>query len=792
MSASYSTHVLVAVDGKLNSASIGSLIDSYLPPILSRGQHDVMPVSNLKCPGVSSTERVAWANVTHVSRHPANGDMLTVTTERGRTLKMTASHSFLVRDKNRVVQRTGSDLVLGDSLPIVKDLPSNGGQVPDAPLTRASGLFIGAIVSDGVSEVGQHDESEWLADWMADNSGRTSKTLPAWILDAPDEFVAGLLQAYFDEDGNVQPDGLCCHSVSADLVTMLCLCLARFGIVTYVGTAGAAYRITIPMCFAAKFQEHIGFTTERKAEKLAEVIKEGTHEIQAHIPGMDEVLEEVRSYIPHGYIPHSCENFKLRNRKITAKMLMRCREHAVKFNAPDELLSELDQAIHADVWWDPIVSIDIEEDSQEMVYDFTVDVSLQSFMLANGVFVHNTLNTFHSAGIGSQLTFGVPRFKALIDLSKGTGAMRLSLKQPFCKDRAKATSLAHAMVHTRLVDIVESTTLLLDKDPSSTDVQSDELLVRLHALTEGVPAACGEWVARMVLNRSRMAEQGITPPKVYDILTSLHPEMHFCASETNALEWVVRARLRGEDTSKLSLQKAHAEMLETTLAGIRRIGRATCNESEVSTRPGKAETQFIIETTGVAVYSLVNCPAVDLYSSTLNDLHETHSIFGIEACTATLFREIRMTITYDGTYVDDRHIGAIANTMTFRGELMSFTRHGINRVDQGPLLRSSFEETVDNMSEAAMFNESDVGCGVTQSVIFGQIARIGTGMCSVRTQTALPPPPVEQVAKPALRKSRMRHVDNAQTEPSVQYMMWKTKGDGEKQQQEAEYRPPSP
>ena len=45
--------------------------------------------------------------------------------------------------------------------------------------------------------------------------------------------------------------------------------------------------------------------------------------------------------------------------------------------------------------------------------------------------------------------------------------------------------------------------------------------------------------------------------------------------------------------------------------------------------------------------------------------------------------------------------------MTFRGHLLAITRHGINRVDSGALMRCSFEETVDVLMEAAMYSESD-------------------------------------------------------------------------------------
>ena len=45
--------------------------------------------------------------------------------------------------------------------------------------------------------------------------------------------------------------------------------------------------------------------------------------------------------------------------------------------------------------------------------------------------------------------------------------------------------------------------------------------------------------------------------------------------------------------------------------------------------------------------------------------------------------------------------------MTSRGYLMAITRHGINRQNTGPLLRASFEETVDILMEAAAHSECD-------------------------------------------------------------------------------------
>ena len=75
--------------------------------------------------------------------------------------------------------------------------------------------------------------------------------------------------------------------------------------------------------------------------------------------------------------------------------------------------------------------------------------------------------------------------------------------------------------------------------------------------------------------------------------------------------------------------------------------------------------------------------------------------------------------------------------MTQRGILTSITRHGINRVDTGPLRKCSFEETVEILYEAAFYAETDFLTGITENIIMGQLAPYGTGCFDlvVDTQT---------------------------------------------------------
>ena len=66
-----------------------------------------------------------------------------------------------------------------------------------------------------------------------------------------------------------------------------------------------------------------------------------------------------------------------------------------------------------------------------------------------------------------------------------------------------------------------------------------------------------------------------------------------------------------------------------------------------------------------------------------------------------------------------RHLSILCDVMTSKGRLTSITRHGINRLDTGPLRKCSFEETVEILLQAAVYNEIDPLKGITENIIMG-------------------------------------------------------------------------
>jgi DNA-directed RNA polymerase II subunit RPB1 len=96
-----------------------------------------------------------------------------------------------------------------------------------------------------------------------------------------------------------------------------------------------------------------------------------------------------------------------------------------------------------------------------------------------------------------------------------------------------------------------------------------------------------------------------------------------------------------------------------------------------------------------------------------------------------LIRELRIILRSYDIYVNYRHLGTLVDMMTNRGILTSITRHGINRVNSGPLRKCTFEETCEILFEAAFFGEHDPISGISENIIFGQLAQYGTGYCDL-------------------------------------------------------------
>ncbi|KAJ3306081.1 DNA-directed RNA polymerase II subunit rpb1, partial [Gonapodya sp. JEL0774] len=211
---------------------------------------------------------------------------------------------------------------------------------------------------------------------------------------------------------------------------------------------------------------------------------------------------------------------------------------------------------------------------------------------------------------------------------------------------------------------------------------------------------------------------------------------------------------QSEDTI---LRDVESNLMNTlTLGGIPNIRRVYITEQRVSrvnkdTKVIEMVTENVLETDGINMREVMAVEEVDFATLYSNAPVEVYNVLGIEATRNALLKELRKVIEFDGSYVNYRHLSLLADVMCQKGGLMSITRHGINRREGGVLARSSFEETVEILLEAAGSGETDICRGVSENIILGQLAPLGTGEFDVLLD--------EQVLEA-----------NARSGPGLQYM----------------------
>lgn len=365
-----------------------------------------------------------------------------------------------------------------------------------------------------------------------------------------------------------------------------------------------------------------------------------------------------------------------------------------------------------------------------------------------------TLNTFHYAGVSSKnVTLGVPRLKEILNVAKNikTPSMSVYLNKDRAMDMTKAKDVMAAIQYTNLSHVVKATGIYYDPDPQSTVIPEDEDIVATHfsipdekLLSELYKHS--PWVLRLEIGRQKLLNNNLTMDEVTEKISgSFGGDMALVWSDDNAPDLTIRCRIvrdpktLGEEVEAEEdqmLKKLMFHMLENiVLCGVPNISRVYLTKLEIREPDETGEYQKIaawnLETDGINLADVMAIEGVDASKTTCNSFVEVLSVLGIEASRMSLFREISNVLSFDGSYVNYRHIALLVDAMTARGHIMAITRHGINRADTGALMRCSFEETVEILLEAAAVAELDDCRGVSENVMLGQMAPLGTGSFDV-------------------------------------------------------------
>lgn len=382
-----------------------------------------------------------------------------------------------------------------------------------------------------------------------------------------------------------------------------------------------------------------------------------------------------------------------------------------------------------------------------------------------------TLNSFHSAGIGSMnATLGVPRLRALIEASKNTAGMTFMttrLKQPWSKREDMCTQIAASLEHVLLVKVRQFSSVEYEPDVYGSKFESDRVMLKYaKALADPLVNTADAWsahVIRIVLDRAAMMNRFLTPSHVADaILHALggRQEVAVVRSESTMLDWTVLVRLKDvsdlleespdglpkSDKVKLEMervlmQEVHDRMMElVAVQGIPSIRRTIVHKERESVLQGdgsiKTEERLSVLSQGSNLADVMELTGVDASKTTCNDIHEIAAVLGIDAAARVLFEELRAVLSFGGTFVNPRHMRLLVDLMTHSGELTAVTRHGMSKLGGSTLARACFEETLDVLMKGALYADEDELAGVTEALLIGKAPPVGTGLVQVRASQA--------------------------------------------------------
>jgi DNA-directed RNA polymerase II subunit RPB1 len=360
-----------------------------------------------------------------------------------------------------------------------------------------------------------------------------------------------------------------------------------------------------------------------------------------------------------------------------------------------------------------------------------------------------TLNTFHFAGVSAKnVTLGVPRLREIINVAKKTKTPSLSvyLKPGVNKEKEKAKNVQCALEYTTLRSVTQATEIWYDPEPMSTLIEEDVEFVRSYYEMpdeDVAPEKISPWLLRIELNREMMVDKKLSMADIAEkINLEFDDDLTCIFNDDNAEKLILRIRIMNDEAPKgevseqseddVFLKKIESNMLtEMALRGIPEIRKVFIKEEKKNRFDEidgfEPEKEWMLDTEGVNMLAVMCHEDVDATRTTSNHLIEVIEVLGIEAVRSALLKELRDVISFDGSYVNYRHLAILCDVMTYRGHLMAITRHGINRNDTGPMMRCSFEETVDILLDAAVYAEADQLKGVTENIMLGQLAPIGTG-----------------------------------------------------------------
>jgi len=339
----------------------------------------------------------------------------------------------------------------------------------------------------------------------------------------------------------------------------------------------------------------------------------------------------------------------------------------------------------------------------------------------------STLNTFHFTGVSSMraTTQGLPRFREILGATEHPQTPIITA--PILPG-VDARSVQRRLDHLRVGEIVVNT--FWYEDSGERNIPIPEVLVASWLPPSAVSTNSSTCVRieldRVALRQRAFAtDDGTTVDPVCFVAWRIEKALGvFCEPlDANATHPVICVRAYPG-----SVHNASHALLERAILAVDVHGHEGFTDVRRCTSDDGSTTW--LEMLGTNLQRVIGAESVDGTRVTSNHVRDVWRTLGIEAARATLVQEMKVTVEGGGSSIDVRHIFLVADLMTIAGDVAAVSRYGTNRSGRGPITRSSFEQTVEVLADAAIGNVYDPIGGVSDRIFLGQRPRVGAGAMS--------------------------------------------------------------
>ena len=317
-----------------------------------------------------------------------------------------------------------------------------------------------------------------------------------------------------------------------------------------------------------------------------------------------------------------------------------------------------------------------------------------------------TLNTFHIAGFDTGINRGVNRFQEIINASKNPKNVecRIYFNKKMTSDELKFYNIVCILFK----DVVKNMYMNF-KEYSwykpchlifSQKVEEPLSVENYH-------------IFRYELRKEILYKYYIYPADIKYTLENIHCKITCIFSPLTK-----RGRCYFDIfiPKEISLYEVRSDLLpkiETT--------RVSGLQSVTSAIYEKINDEWVVDTIGGTLKEFATIPIVDLERTTTNSIWDIYNVLGIEAVKRFLLNEL-LHVMHG---VDIHNIALLVCRMTHSGTISSITRYTM-RNENGPMIKASFEESMETFIKAGKYGEVDNFKGVSTAIIGGKKPKIGT------------------------------------------------------------------